>query len=111
MAMSPCRDSSRRTTSGATKNAVKMAASGRTSLESASIARALLELDLAVEAIDQRATLRIDLLPIEGADLGDVVERLRQRLGDGAFELDLGVGRNDVVGGLQQFLLGRCGQM
>ena len=42
----------------------------------------LYDLDLAIEALDQRAALRIELHPVEAADLGQVVLGLGERLGD-----------------------------
>src|SRR6185295_17983667 len=51
-------------------------------------------LDLAVEPVDQRATLRIDLAPIEAAHLGKLLVRLGNRRGERALERDLRVGRD-----------------
>src|SRR4051812_29322648 len=98
-----------RTASGATKNATNSAASGSTSLDSA--IRTFSGLDLAIEALDQRATLRIELGPVEAADLGEVFLGLGQRFGNGALERDLGTSRDHVVRRLEHLRLNRWIQM
>src|SRR5947208_15644474 len=56
-----------------------------------------LQLDLAVEAVDQRAPLRVEFVPVDRADLGEIVLGFGDRERDRAFELHLRIGRDDVV--------------
>src|SRR6516165_3648263 len=52
-----------------------------------------LQLDLAVEALDQRSPLRIELVPIDGADLGEIVLGFRDSQRDRTLELHFRVRR------------------
>src|SRR5262245_6767629 len=64
-----------------------------------------LQLDLAVEALDQRAPLRIELVPVDGADLGEIVLGLGDGQRDRAFELHLRVGGNHIIRRLEHLRL------
>src|SRR6266702_1945044 len=90
---------------------MKSAASGSTNRDPAAPMTGSSDLDLAIETIDQRAALWIELGPIQRADLRKIVLALGERLCNGALELDLGVGRNHVVRRFQHLLLDRRGKM
>src|SRR5260370_21577800 len=108
------------TQSGATKNATKSAGRGSASAASDRMAIARRTergnrarrsgLDLPVEALDQGAALRVDLLPVDRANLPEV----RVRLGDGqnrSRQRHLAVGRNDIVRRLEHLRLQVGGEM
>src|SRR5262249_61310898 len=57
----------------------------------------ILQLDLAVEALDQRAPLWIELVPVDGADLVEIVLGFGDRHRDRAFYIHFRVCANHII--------------
>src|ERR1700676_3028441 len=93
------------------KKATNSAARGSASLDADVVMAELSDFDLAIEPVDQRPALRIELRPVQCPDLRQIVLTLGERFGNRAFELDLRVGRDNVEGWLQHLFLDGSGEV